>query len=119
MASAVVANLSMYCGESKIFRDKIYQSDGVTPQDVSNWSYAFVIHAYGDPSAVLVSKSTGAGIVASNPSPPQSYNWAFDTVVSAADTVNLFPGQYEYYFFRTDDPNQAEPTRGLFTLLQK
>ena len=111
-----------FVGEAKVFRDKIYQSDGATPQDVTGWSYTFVVHAYGDPSTVFITKSTGGfGITPSNPTatPPVSYNWAFDTAIVAADTAGMFPNQYEYYFYRTDDPNQAEPTRGLFTLLQK
>lgn len=119
MANATIVNLSMYVGEAKVFRDLIYQSDGVTPQNVTGWAYEFVVHAPGDKTAVYFSKTTGAGtIVPSNPAPTQAFNWAFDATVLAADTLGMFPDQYEYYFFRTDAPNQAEPTRGLFTLLQ-
>lgn len=113
--SAVVADLVMFLGTDKTFADTIYQSDGVTPQDITNWSLKFVVHAYGDQSTVFITKTTGGGGITI----PLPTNGLANITVNAADTVNMFPGQYGWYVERTDSGADDVLSYGLFTLLQR
>lgn len=116
----------MFLGEDLPLIDKIYQADGVTPQNVAGWSATFTIHAPDDPDTVLITKSTGAGTITfTNPSPPVvSYNWALALTVLRADTVDgsgrpvLLPQQtYGYAYSRTDAGNNTILTVGLFSIV--
>jgi len=123
--AAITGNIQMFAGEDLPLVDKIYESDGTTPQDVSRWSAELVIHPVGDPGTALIGKSTGAGtLVPSNPSPPTvAYNWAFAATILRAETLDsdgrpvVLPGQsYGYRYTRTDAGNNTVLTVGLFTI---
>ena len=55
--SATIANLVMLVGEDMLFQDSVVRADGTTPADITDWSVSFVVHAYGDPSTVFVTKT--------------------------------------------------------------
>lgn len=107
----VIVNLAMRIGEDKIFQDTIYQSDGITPQNITGWSVSFVVHRYGDRSTVFITKTVGAGITLTSPT-----TGVMQITVANADTVSLQLGQYGYYVQRTDSGNSADLSSGLFTL---
>ncbi|MDE2106474.1 MAG: hypothetical protein KGL39_55180 [Patescibacteria group bacterium] len=119
--AAIVGNVQMYFGEDLPLLDKVYEADGVTPQNVSGWSAQLTIHAPDDPGTVYVTKSTGAGtLTPANPSPPTvGYNWAFSCAITHADLVGiqLVPGQLAYRYTRTDSGNNTVVTVGLFSVL--
>ena len=112
--AAVIANLSQYPGEDKVYQDTIYQADGTTPQDITGWAVTFAVHPYGDPSVTLISKTVGAGITLTNPT-----MGVMQIQMDAADTISLPPGQFQYYVERTTTGGDTIPTAGLFTLLWK
>lgn len=115
MAGPVTANLSQFIGEDKVYQDTIYKSDGTTLQDITGWEVSFYIHVYGDPTSVLLTKTTtGGGIALTTP-----LSGVMQITVGASDTINMFPGQYEYSIDRTDTGNSLVITKGLFTLLSR
>ncbi len=106
-----IANLSMFQGEDKTFQDLIYQADGVTPQDITGWTVRFVICSYNDPTTIFLAKAcTAVGPTA---------NGLTGVTVLSTDTAPFYPGQYSYFFERTDVGADAVPTLGLFTLMLK
>lgn len=110
-----ILDLALTQGEDRIFQDTIFQADGITPQNISGWSLAFTLEAYGDPSTVYLTKTTtNAGIVIQTPSAGILNVYFF-----AADTNALNPGQYQFTIARTDAGNNGIPTRGLFTILPR
>jgi hypothetical protein len=107
-------NIKMKVGEDKQIQDFVYAEDGQTPQDMTGWVVTFVVHAYGDPSSVIFSKTSASPsgtILLNNP----AVGIATIPIVNA-DTLGLFPNQYEFYLTRTDTANNTEVTKGLFTL---
>jgi hypothetical protein len=113
-ASALIVNLAMYQGEDKIFQDTIYQADCVTPEDITGWTLSFVVHAYGDPTTVYITKTTANGGIAIVNGP----GGILQITVANADTTGLNPDEYQYVLSRTDTGANAIPTTGLFTLLR-
>jgi hypothetical protein len=116
MAGPIIANLSQFVGEDKVYQDTIYQSNGTTPQDITGWGVSFYIHVYGDPDSKLVSKDNGVvgGVVLTTP-----LLGVLRISVLASDTASIYPGQYEYSIDRTDTGNSLVVTRGCFTLLSR
>lgn len=116
-AGATIVNIAMYLGSAKVFEDTIYGTDGSTPQDITGWGLAFVVHKYGDQYTTFITKTTGGGGIALTD--PQ--NGVLQVTLAETDTVVssvpvIFPGQYEYYIQRTDVGNTDTLSRGLFTL---
>lgn len=112
---AVVVNLSLHHSEDKIFQDTIYQSNGTTLQDITNWNVSFLVHTYGDPTNVFITKTTAnSGIVLSNPT-----LGVLQISIVAADTSVMIPGEYEFVISREDAGNSAVVTKGLFTILRR
>ena len=112
--SAVTSNLAMMIGEDRVFQDTIYQADGVTVQNISNWTISFTVFRYDSPSTVLITKTTaGGGVVLTNPT-----QGVLQITVAAADTASLYPNQYEFVVQRTDSGNVLNLTRGVLSLLQ-
>ena len=124
--------LSQFVGEDKVFPPlTIYQSDGVTPQNITGWSLTFTIHAYGDPSAVFfsvppdltdqngivltdengISLTVNVGVTVSNPSSGQ-----VQVAIARSNTLNMFPSQYSYSLARTNPGNYTELYYGAYTL---
>ena len=108
---ATIVNLSMSIGEDQPFTDTIVKADGVTPQDITNWALTFTIHAYGDPNIVYVTKTIGSGLTV-----PVPANGQVNIAMQNADTVNMYPGLYQWRIERTDTGNDRVLSTGLFTL---
>jgi hypothetical protein len=105
-----VVNLSMSVGEDQPFTDTITKADGVTPQDVTGWTFTFVVHAYGDPNVVYITKT---------PTAPVPSNGQVNYTVANADTINMLPNCYQWYIARTDGANNKQLSGGLFSLSGK
>jgi hypothetical protein len=111
---AQVGNLAMFIGEDKIFQDVIYQNDGVTPEDISNWEINFTVQKYGNPATVFIFKSVGNGIQITDPN-----GGVASIFIDHIDTIGMLPDQYEYVIERVNPGGDAVPTLGLFTLRAK
>jgi hypothetical protein len=107
-----ITNLWMSLGDAKPFQDNI-QTATSAPQDVTGWTFAFVIHAYGDPSTVYLMLTSASGRIAV---PTPTNGQLFWTVFSATDLPGVPAGQYAWYMQRTDTPNQIGLSAGLFTI---
>ncbi len=111
---AVLANLSQFTGEDRIYQITVYSS-GTTPQNITGWSLAFRVHVYGDPGSLFLTKTTGGGgIVLTNPT-----LGILQVSLAAADTSSLTPDEYQFFLERTDTSNDLILTAGLFTLLRR
>ncbi|SRR6266566_4212443 len=113
--AAVVTNLAIFQGEDKVFQDQIYQADGVTAQDITNWAVSVVVHAYGDPITIFFTLTVGSGVTLV----PPTTAGILQFTVAAALTTGMFPGEYEWRCERTDSGQDAVLSRGLFTILAK
>lgn len=111
---ATIANLFQYIGTDKQFQVSVYQADGVTRQDVSGWAVSFIVHAYGDPNVVYVTKTVGSGVTLTTPT-----QGVITATVSASDTTNMPPGLYQWRMERTDSANDVVTGTGTYSLLGK
>ena len=111
---AVIANLFQYIGTDKQFQVTIYQSDGVTTQDVTGWSLSFIVHSYGDPNITYITKTVGSGVVLTTPT-----RGVVTATVLAADTTNMPSGLYQWRLERTDTANDVMVATGTYSLLGK
>lgn len=111
---AVIANLFQYIGTDKQFQVTVYQSDGVTLQDVSGWFVSFIVHAYGDPNITYITKTVGSGVVLTTPT-----RGVITATVEAADTTSVPPGLYQWRLERTNSANDVVVATGTYSLLGK
>ena len=112
---ASIQNLTIFKGTDKTIQDSIFQADGITPQNLTGWSLKFTIYLYGDSSQVFITKTSSGppgGITISNP-----LNGTILINIMMADSINMYPGQYEYKIERVDLGFDDRPTIGLFTIL--
>lgn len=112
---AVIANLFQYIGTDKRFAITIFQGDGVTRQDLSSWSaVSFIVHAYGDPRIVFITKTVGSGVAFTTPT-----QGLITVTIDAADTANMPPNLYQWRLERTDSANDVVTGFGTYSLLAK
>lgn len=111
---AAIGNLFQYIGTDKQFQITIYQGDGVTRQDVTGWAVSFIVHAYGDPNVVYITKTVGSGVVLTTPT-----RGVVTATIAAADTANMPPNLYQWRLERTDTSNDVVTGTGTYSLLGK
>ena len=111
---SILTNLVWYLGEDKLILDTVYEADGTTPQNMVGWNLSFVLHAYGDPTAVFFTLTNGSGIDMT-----QAAVGILAITEARALTVNLYPNTYQWYLERTDSGVDAIVSNGLVSLLQK
>jgi hypothetical protein len=109
MVASIVSDESVYQGTNDTLTTTVYQDDGVTPQNVNGWGGTFNVCAYEDQGTVFVTKAFS---VVGDGSAGQ-----LQAVLVPGDTANLFPGQYSFFWKRTDPGNVVIPSLGPFTLL--
>lgn len=111
--TAVCNDLAMVLGGFKQFNDTISKADG-TAQDITGWGLSFVIHRYGDPGTVLLTKTNagGGGIIVNLPA-----TGVLLTTFNPTDTAGWAPGSYEYTVNRTDNNFNDVLSYGVMTLL--
>lgn len=102
-----IVNLSIHVGEDQPYTDTIVKADGITPNDVTGWTFTAVVHAYGDPNIVYITKT---------PTAPVPSNGQVTFTFANADTLNMQPGQYYWFIARNDINNYRVLSEGLFTL---
>jgi len=108
-------NLSQYVNTDKSFRLTAYGLDKVTPVDLTAWvAVSFIIHAYGDPNVVYITKTVGSGVTFTN-RPAGVMTVSLD----AADVASVPPGGYQWRLERTDSGSDYVVGLGSFSLLAK
>lgn len=110
--TAVVTNLAQFVNEGLQYTDTISGTSG--PQDITNWGLTFVVHAYGDPNTVYITKTVGSGIALTTP-----LAGVATVTIAAADVAGMLPNEYEWLMYRTDDSSNRVISRGLFTLMRR
>ena len=107
-------NLSQFIDSDKSFQVTVRNLDGITPTNITSWTVSFVVHAYGDPNVVYITKIVSSGITISG-----ALQGLLTIAVDDDDTVNMPPGSYEYRLERTNAGVEYVIGRGLYTLLAK
>lgn len=117
----VTASDRFFVGEDKVLNFTVYQSDGVTPQDVATWALQWVLRKTEKSTSALIDKTTGAGVTITgvyNVSPALNTQ---KVVVAIADTDTdaLNPNvTYRHALKRTDAGSETVLAFGDFILLQ-
>jgi hypothetical protein len=101
-----------FTGEDKDLEFTICQADGVTPQNITGWSFSWILKTNSTDADVdaKVTKTTGAGGISITGT--YSADPALNTqraVVAAADTdtVALAAGRYHHELKRTDEDSET------------
>jgi hypothetical protein len=112
--AVINTTVEMFVGEDKQFPTTIYQSDGVTLQDITGWHVQAVLHTFGYPDNILIIKDNGTngGLVLTNPT-----QGLLTFTFNRADTLNLAPGTYQLRVERTDSGATDVLTFLSFTLM--
>lgn len=111
--SAVVANISLVIGSDKTITDTVVNAAGEA-QNITGWSLSFVVHGYGNPLAIYITKTTGGGgITITN-----GVGGVLAVSIERADTLLMYPGSYDYVIRRTDSGFNDAVTVGIITLTQ-
>lgn len=112
---AVISNLAQHIGTDRQFQFTVLRSDRVTPQDLTSWvAVSFIIHAYGNPNIVYITKTVGSGVTFTN-RPAGVITGA----VNAADVTSMQPGLYQWRMERTDSGSAFVVGIGTYSLLPK
>src|SRR4051812_19735578 len=101
----------IYPGEDIELGDTIYQSDGVTPEDITGWSIQFTVHKLG---TTYITKTTGDGITLTDPE-----NGILTVAIDGTDTEDMTPYNYEFCIERTDPGGAGVLTTGTIPLFSK
>lgn len=107
MATSLDQLLQWYIGEDVAIDGVIYESDGVTVQNITGWAITFSIQT----TAPIV-KTVGAGIVLTSPTTGQC-----TITIASADTGSLSPLTAQWFLQRTDSGADAILAVGTFSLL--
>lgn len=111
---ATIQNITAYIGTDNSYVFTVFQSDGVTPVNITGFAIQFVVEEYGNSAGVFITKTVGSGVTLTNPTQGQ-----FTVSLVAADTASMYPGQYAYRTERTDSGSDTVYPLGLFTLFSK
>ena len=95
MAAEQDLEYPLYVGEDQVIHFTVFQSDRVTIQNVTGWTFSLKILK----ADVVVISNTPAILVAAS--------GTVDATIASADTASLTPGQYEYYFRRTNSGSRT------------
>ena len=108
-------NLAHPTGTDKSFKITVRNLDGVTPTNITSWTMSFVIHAYGDPNIVFVTKTVGSGITISNATAGE-----LTVTVSASDVSAILPGEFSWKLERiAPDSSTFVIGKGNYSMIAK
>jgi hypothetical protein len=91
-----------FVGEDKILEFTVYQSDGITPQNITGWTLEWVLRKAASAIAATLSKTTAAGITITN-----ALAGICQVAITDDDTVALAPGTYFHTLRRTDSGSET------------
>lgn len=114
--SPITRDDQWFKGEDKTFTFTVYQSDGVTAQNITGWTFSFdmwtgLSATYGSPT---LSKTSASGIAI--------VSGAAGTVrvtINSADTLSLTAEMYHYVLRRADSGSRAVVAHGRAQLLDE
>jgi hypothetical protein len=111
----ITADDDFFLGEDKSLVVTVYQSDGITLQNVTGWAISFMVkkHATDSDANAKITKTTGAGIVLTAP-----LSGLITITLTDTDTASLPADSYPYEVKRTDDGSETVLTFGRLTLRQ-
>lgn len=107
-------NLSHHLDTDKSFQITLRNLDGVTLTNITGWAIQFVLHAYGDPNIIYVTKTVGSGITISN-GPAGLLTVAVDDT----DVTSIPIGNYWWRIERTDAGSEFVIGQGSYSILAK
>lgn len=96
----ITAENEFFLGEDKTLTFTIYQSNGVTAQDITGWAISWMLKkdATDDDVNAKITKTVGSGITLTTP-----LSGICTVTVADTDTASLRPGLYQHELKRTDD----------------
>jgi hypothetical protein len=112
----ITTNDDFFLGEDKVLPDTIYQSDGITLQNVTGWTISFMVKKHAtdlDADAKVTKTTANGGIVLTAP-----LSGLITITLASADTASLPAGLYAYEVKRTDVFPKTVLTTGTLTLRQ-
>lgn len=92
-----------FIGEKKVLQFQIFQADGVTPQDITGWNFAYAVKQAAREAPDLLRKASGSGIAVTVP-----LTGIGQITVDAADTLQITEGNYEHGLMRSDSGSEAQ-----------
>lgn len=100
-----------FAGEDKVLKFPVYQADGVTPEDVTGWAFAWVLRKRDDdPDPPVLEKTTvGGGITITGTynADPAVNTQRVEVAIADTDTENLDAGRYRHSLKRTDEGSET------------
>jgi hypothetical protein len=102
-----------FVGADKTFRYTIVDANGA-PQDVTGWTFTWVLRQPASGATALISKTLGSGISVVG----SAANGVIDVAIAAADTASLASGTYFYTLWRTNTGSKTELAFGDAVLRQ-
>lgn len=95
----ITSDDDFFLGEDKTLTFTIYQSDGVTPQDITGWALSWMLKQKGtdDDDDALVTKTTASGITLTTPA-----SGVCTVSIADTDTEDLRSNTYRHELKRTD-----------------
>lgn len=109
--AAVEQDVVMYQGDAIDLDFTVYQSDGVTPKDVTGATFTWKSARKLSSDAALVTKTTTSGITVPNPT-----NGLVKVALASADTAGL-TGDYEHELSMTLSGKPKTVATGKLTVL--
>jgi hypothetical protein len=112
----ITADDDFFLGEDKSLVVTVYQSDGITLQNVTGWAISFMVKKSAtdaDANAKVTKTTAGGGIVLTAP-----LSGLITITLTDTDTASLPADSYRYEVKRTDDGSETVLTFGRLTLRQ-
>lgn len=88
-----------FTGEDKRLPFTIYQSDGVTRQDITGWTLSYMVKRKKTDAAALLEKTTADDITLTNAAQGEGYVQADE-----ADTAPILGGRLHWHEIKRTDP---------------
>lgn len=88
----------------------IYDSDGVTPKDVTGYAFAWVLRKRdADPDPAILEKTSAAGIAITGTysADPDANTQRVEVTIADTDTEDLDAGTYRHSLKRTDEGSET------------
>lgn len=108
-----------FIGEDKTLSFEVYDSTGVTMQDVTGWAIQWVLRKMLDDDAIQLNKATGGSgisITGTYNSDRATNTQRVVVTVADTDTDNMQPGLYHHALKRTTDTAETVLSYGTVHL---
>lgn len=96
--SPIEARDGWFLGEDKVFQYTVYAEDGKTLEDVTGWTFEWLLYRRRENEEPVVTKASNAGVTVLD-----GENGVVGVIVSAEDTQDLGADSYHAVLWRADE----------------